>query len=287
MRVRPGGVLGARNARRGVGRYESRVVAITFAFGTVAVLVLNGCGEIVAENANDGGALEAGSGTRDGSSGVHDTSSGLGDTSSDAQDGRATRASEDGGKDATTDLPDGASESRIPTNHRPTSVACPQQRGSSMVPPVCDTAGDVVCLSDSDCNAGTNGRCLQPTFLDECLLECSYDTCSTDSDCPAQEPCGCRTFGTDTMPNMCLVGCECRVDADCGPGGYCSPSVGFEGECYCSQCGEFGCPCNTVYFCHNAADTCVNDSDCDAGKCLYKAAMGHWQCVGNECTPPP
>jgi formylglycine-generating enzyme required for sulfatase activity len=44
-------------ARRAAGRHEGRVLAIVFSFGTVAVLVLPGCGEVTAMSADDGGAL--------------------------------------------------------------------------------------------------------------------------------------------------------------------------------------------------------------------------------------
>jgi hypothetical protein len=33
-----------------------------------------------------------------------------------------------------------------------------------------------------------------------------------------------RIRGESTMPNYCVSGSDCRVDADCGPGGFCSPS---------------------------------------------------------------
>ena len=45
--------------------------------------------------------------------------------------------------------------------------------------------------------------------------------------------------------------------------------------------------CGIAYFCHTAADTCVNDTDCDAGKCQFDSMAGHWHCGCAMCAPPP
>jgi hypothetical protein len=73
---------------------------------------------------------------------------------------------------------------------------------------------------------------------------------------------------------------NCRVDADCGPGGYCSPTVD-------SGCGSFyGVQ---GYYCHTPADECVNDRDCpgygtpEAPYCAYSTTVGHWVCGTGHC----
>ena len=115
---------------------------------------------------------------------------------------------------------------------------------------------------------------------------CSYDACSTDADCPTGQPCQCRADATDNQATYCGPAGNCLTDADCGAGGYCSPSDG---------CGTYG---NGTFYCHTAADTCVNDADCslaDAGPsggcdqiaaCVYDATTQHWGCQQQACCPP-
>jgi hypothetical protein len=71
---------------------------------------------------------------------------------------------------------------------------------------------------------------------------------------------------------------NCQIDADCGDGGYCSPT---QGDCG-SYSGIIG------YYCHTPADTCVNDSECSdpergPGYCMYRPELGHWQCGYGQC----
>jgi hypothetical protein len=74
-----------------------------------------------------------------------------------------------------------------------------------------------------------------------------------------------------TVPNVCLGG-NCRVDADCGPGGYCSPSFG--------SCGAYAGVVG--YYCHTAKDKCVDDAEC-ASDCRYDTIMGAWACGTSSC----
>jgi Cys-rich repeat protein len=75
--------------------------------------------------------------------------------------------------------------------------------------------------------------------------------------------------------NTCMPG-NCRVDSDCGAGGYCSPSRGSNG------CGYV-----EGYYCHTRADLCVNDSDCAGGNmtCAWSATSGRWECANVEFCP--
>jgi len=111
---------------------------------------------------------------------------------------------------------------------------------------------------------GVNGRCDVLGPLPGC--ECAYDQCSGDSACPKGETCACHDTPLASGGNQCLPS-NCRVDGDCGAGGYCSPSA------------DGGCGQLTGYYCHTPSDTCVNDSDCTAPhSCVYDRKAGHWVC---------
>ena len=90
------------------------------------------------------------------------------------------------------------------------------------------------------------------------------------------------------------------MDSDCGPGGYCSPSME---TCYSSnheaivEGRNYGGP--NPYYCHTASDLCINDSDCaslDAGTattypptytpCAYNVQNERWECTQLVCGLP-
>jgi hypothetical protein len=209
----------------------------------------------------------------------------------------------DASGDASGDAASEEAAPRAPRAHRPSSVACPAERGepTNMCPSGVPDP-DSRCAVDGDCVSGSNGRCGRASpRLSGCLTLCSYDDCFKDEDCAANTPCGCRASASDDTKNTCLVGSTCRTDADCGEGGYCSPSLHqvscscvsaafckpdsgkcFEGttEVPC-KCGE---SCGHGYYCHTPKDTCLDDSDCPAGKpCGYDLPSQSWICV--ECLP--
>jgi hypothetical protein len=150
-------------------------------------------------------------------------------------------------------------------------------------------------MQDSDCTQGQNGRCFgSPAFA--CYAHCSYDECFADSDCAAGTPCLCRGDATAAAANVCVPGGNCRVDADCGAGGYCSRSQPdacitcyFPGTCDPDAgTGPAACPaghaCGSAYFCHTPMDTCTDDADCAApASCSYDLGAGHWAC--SICAP--
>ena len=113
---------------------------------------------------------------------------------------------------------------------------------------------------------------------DSHICVCRYDECQVASDCPAGSVCACHTtaYGAD-LANKCIPG-NCDVDADCGPGGYCSTTKDI-------TCGG---PDSGVY-CRTPKDTCVDDADCTAGGktgyCAYVPATKHWSCNYALCTP--
>ncbi len=158
----------------------------------------------------------------------------------------------------------------VPENHRSADTTCPEQRGAGNANGYNQEVGDA-CAQDSDCTAGTNGRCLwfHGSY-------CSYDTCFSDSDCPNNEPCQCRPSDSDSAANFCAGG-NCRVDSDCGADGFCSPSlVG-------NICGYDTSVIGSGYFCHTPQDSCRNDSDCDSSSiCLYSLQSNQWTCVARS-----
>jgi hypothetical protein len=178
---------------------------------------------------------------------------------------------------------------RVPQNHRVSGSTCPAARGPGFICTAedaddADAAAANACSVDTDCNAGTNGRCFSPDGPGpgECSPTwCSYDECTSDSTCPAGQYCDCRGSSSSYFPNVCVGGGNCIVDSDCGPGGYCSPGA-YAG--YCDQ---------PVYFCHAPQDTCIDDSDCSPSSsttvlqvCLYDAQLHHFAC-GDACITPP
>ena len=189
----------------------------------------------------------------------------------------------------------GNGSGKVPLQHRSTSASCPSQRGPG---PSCVDTPCSSCSSDSQCTDGVNGRC----FPWEGLVSqggCSYDECFTDSNCGARTPCLCRSSSTDNSANMCDIGGNCAVDSDCGPGGYCSPSME---TCYSTnpeaevEGRNYGGP--NPYYCHTASDLCINDSDCapvDAGTvanpltytpCAYNVQNTRWECTQFTCGLP-
>jgi hypothetical protein len=208
-----------------------------------------------------------------------------------------------GARDAAVDTNAMIRQPRVPARHRSAGSTCLAERGPGVDVPQCADGEHVAmpgCVHDADCTNGTRGRCLAyggPA----CATGCAYDTCTSDSDCPSNQPCECRSSASSAQPNSCVTEGNCRVDADCGAGGYCSPSVvGGVGSCYgpatcwpdagaCSMytpdSGWRNVPCSCQvscghgYFCHNPSDTCIDDADCGGGgTCNYDTEAKHWSC---------
>jgi hypothetical protein len=196
------------------------------------------------------------------------------------------------GTDASANLDASAvGDARIPLYHRATHATCPSQRGPGAsgfmengMPgfPACPAPPPpttVCCSSDSSCDGGTNGRCIGTSGPFPPQNQCTYDECFTDSNCPSGTPCICRSSPTDNAANVCVSGGNCVVDSDCGPDRYCSPSPLLN-----------SCDAPGGYYCHTAADACVDDSDCfvDGGRgrfCAYDPQARHWACGDAFCPP--
>jgi hypothetical protein len=192
-----------------------------------------------------------------------------------------------------------ASSERVPKKHRPRGIACPFARAPA--PPnvgVCGQSSGPVpdtCTTNADCADGNNGRCARGRFG----CSCSYDDCTEDAECGPSIPCECRASSDSFATNDCETASNCRVDADCGARGYCSPSlVGAFCSCvspaFCKSgsgtCSPGPCACGDScghgYFCHTKADTCIDDEDCKQGEtCNFDLPTQSFVCTG--CLPIP
>jgi hypothetical protein len=178
--------------------------------------------------------------------------------------------------------PDG----QVPEHHRVSGSVCPARPPGTSCPDAGIPLAGRPCVVDGDCTMGADGRCfVYPSLVPPesgsgqgtlyCGSFCSYDACQSDSDCPARVPCECQAAGLAGNPNTCLTQSNCAVDSDCGPGGFCSLSG--------ASTLIAGQP-DQAYFCHTAADTCFDDSDCPpptspgSDYCMYDPAVGHWDC---------
>ena len=161
----------------------------------------------------------------------------------------------------------------VPPLHRANSLMC-------TVPRTPATDGGSApnnyggCTGDGQCTSGQDGRC--QAVYNSMACGCSYDTCDIDDVCGDNAVCLCRTTDTPSSANHCLTAGNCRVDSECGAGGYCSPSL-LVGDT-CNQD-------NIAYFCHSAQDQCVQDSQCVAAigqpaqGCLFSPhGEGYWAC---------
>ena len=158
-----------------------------------------------------------------------------------------------------------------PEEHREVAATCSSApgRGYAKV----GVPGE--CSKDSDCKRGMNGRCVLIGDMNPARNRnaCEYDDCFTDSDCHAHETCTCG-FRSEMIAerHRCLPS-NCRVDGDCGPNGFCSPSKRKMGS-------------STVegWYCHTEDDECMNDADCPGARKMFEPYCGYskkkerWMC---------
>lgn len=169
-----------------------------------------------------------------------------------------------------------------PQSHRASATPCDHTRPSPDpgAPPVdAGFGGFIACRSHAECTSGANGRC---SGNGHDGWQCTYDACFSDSDCTGAVGTGtqlCECEGGFRADNNVCLGGNCRVDADCGPSGYCSPTLG--------DCGNY--TGTTGYYCHTPSDECVGDTDCggDGGYpnpyCAFMPTIGHWRCSTSQC----
>jgi hypothetical protein len=206
----------------------------------------------------------------------------LGNDSAVADGGTLTGS---GGTGATggTIAPDGGGGSDggggIPENHRISHDTCGLSSQPTSPCVAHGTSGTEFsnCSASSDCQSGTNGRCLPVTQVDGNACNCAYDNCFSDGDCSAGGPCIC---GDLQGGNSCLPG-DCQVDADCGPQGYCSPSRGS----YANFADRDSEKSWQGFYCHRYGDVCINDADCPpppgwwGDYCAYDTTISAWACM--------
>jgi hypothetical protein len=152
----------------------------------------------------------------------------------------------------------------VPLNHRPNDDQCLQPAA----PGNCQGGqGGQQCNSDTQCTSGADGRCVE-SGGGVLFCSCTYDTCADDAACPTGQTCACHGSPyVGGQGNTCVPG-NCRVDSDCGAGGYCSPAF-----------SNMGCGGLAGYYCHTPQDQCVNDTDCGGGyACGYSTSAAHWVC---------
>lgn len=170
---------------------------------------------------------------------------------------------------------------RVPKNHRATATPCdgvrPDNEPTGIPDGGTEPNGYIECRTNAECTKGKNGRC---NGNGHDGWRCTYDACQTDNDCTSTKGSVCQCEGGFRADNdVCLEG-GCRVDADCGANGFCSPTLG--------DCGNYT---GTLgYFCHQPGDECVDDEDCagatgpiGTGSCRYNKMVGHWRCETSEC----
>ena len=97
----------------------------------------------------------------------------------------------------------GAAAPNEPAVHRPAATAC---TGAPPEGNAIPTSGD--CMTDAECTAGTNGRCIWPFGGDNV---CLYDECTSDADCGVGV-CACRVEASFDF-NRCFQG-NCVIDSD-------------------------------------------------------------------------
>jgi len=263
------------------------------AWGIVAVAALWACGGTTfaggVDGGGDGGSSSGGSGSGSGGSGSSSGASSSGSGSSGGGSSSGSGGSTSGSGGSTSGSGSGSSSGAsssgsgsgsssgsssggtAPVNHRPDDSQClgPAPMGT------CNfggSGGPGMCSSDSQCaDAGPNGRCIESNG-GAVYCSCTVDTCADDSGCGKDEVCACHGSPyTGGAGNHCVPG-NCRVDADCGSVGWCSPSYSTNG------CGDIG-----GYYCHTPQDQCVNDSDCPTMNgpmnCSYDSGLRYWRCV--------
>jgi hypothetical protein len=187
----------------------------------------------------------------------------------------------DGGQyedlDAVADADVARNVSSVPLSHRATAVACPTVRRAGTVTAQCLDRGTFSvdpCRSDTDCEAGVNGRC-DCMFPEAGYVGCTYDQCVTDTDCDGGV-CSCSLAGNTCVPALC------RTDSECKDGGYCGLTV-------------VGCGPSVIYSCHQPTDDCANATDCPRGppatgpyaycmgpptpSCGYDPTSSRWVCT--------
>jgi hypothetical protein len=178
-----------------------------------------------------------------------------------------------GGSDPSGCMHSAAGE--VPSEHRATPQSC-----APNAPVPLPSGGVPGCVLSADCTSHGYGSCTAGL--------CVSDFCLADGDCQKGYVCACGGITTTVSPppgetdaasqayaiNIC-VPATCRMDSDCGPEGYCSPSY--------NGCGNL-----EGYYCHGPADTCADPAKdcCGSQYCIWSAAAGAFSCAYQTCIAP-
>jgi len=133
------------------------------------------------------------------------------------------------------------------------------------------------CLTDDECSAGSNGRCVHyPVSEMGPYCDCEY-ACATDEECATGMVCVPPELSENATYPRC-VAAACEHGADCASG-ECGLADYFDG---CSQVTELRCR-------DSKQDTCRSDGDCaEAGvafTCDIEAEGDAFACVLIACQP--
>ncbi len=160
---------------------------------------------------------------------------------------------------------------RLPKQHRASAEACPRVDVAAATAPFGKMGPGPACTTAKDC--GPSSRCVRG--------HCHTDDCYEDTDCGPSAVCACEgATGGGVGPGHRCVKSGCRLDADCGAAGACSPTFDFDCGSYHGVVG---------YQCHATDDVCTDDSDCqgDGGVpyayCAFEPKSGHWVCGHASC----
>lgn len=239
---------------------------LALAVASALLALAPGCGASTTSSTDTGtSGIDAGS---DG--GITTTDTGVDAGAAPDTGGGDTDAGSDGGitgdtgTDGGTPIDTGADAGRrVPMYHRTSDAQC------TTTPPAgnCSFGPGLACSTDSDCTAGTNGRC-NMNLGGAAFCRCTYDTCAHDTDCATGSTCACHGAEFHADGNECIPG-NCRTDADCGADGFCSPTIG-------------GCGGLAGYYCHTPSDLCLDDGDCTGSTpqaCEFVTTSSRWECV--------
>ncbi|MBN2525037.1 MAG: hypothetical protein JXR76_01500 [Deltaproteobacteria bacterium] len=188
------------------------------------------------------------------------------DTDTDADSDSVNDSDTGSISDTDSETDTGTIDFREPEIHRPEAINC-ENVHSPEEPPL-DAEGN--CQQHSDCTEGQNGKCVQLGIGARGYeYYCVYDTCYLDAECEQEGMNLC--FCSAREEAHCFQYGNCQVDADCGDGGYCSPSSS-------DHCGYYRYI--DGFYCHTPRDTCMDDKDCTEDEfCNFDVYRNLWNCV--------
>ncbi len=137
------------------------------------------------------------------------------------------------------------------------------------------------CQTDADCTKRSDGLCvvIQTSAHPPPVIDCLYDDCASDADCPRAHLCECGS-GQGPSRNRCVPG-NCHTNLECGDYACTETMSTF----------AVGQQARRVegHWCKTREDQCRVDRDCDLegrSACAYRGELGRWTCVAITYGPP-